>query len=310
MANRLKDMVKENRLSEPIEVINYKDNFIIGGKLADYKKEDNLVLKGNEYQLDIDKAIADPEQNFEFSHTKRSGAFECISSFEKDSRYEEKVTFDKYNSNGDLLQYHEADDVNSSFIWAYNKTLPIAKVINAKYNQIAYTSFEDNADYGNWQPGGGSINANVPAKTGKKYLDMYGTNVLQYTFAEAGKYKLEYWSTTPITFSSNSQITIRDISTSAADANGWVLYVKEVTVSAATTMGFGANSAKIDEVRLYPANAQMSTYTYDPLVGMTSETNEKNVTTYYEYDSFGRLSVVKDQDRNVIKTYDYHYKEE
>lgn len=53
-------------------------------------------------------------------------------------------------------------------------------------------------------------------------------------------------------------------------------------------------------------NAQVSTYTYKALVGMTSMTDPRGTTTY-EYDSFGRLSKVKDAKGKVINTYDYHY---
>ncbi|OKS84903.1 hypothetical protein [Mucilaginibacter polytrichastri] len=54
-------------------------------------------------------------------------------------------------------------------------------------------------------------------------------------------------------------------------------------------------------------NAQVTTYTYTPLVGVTSETDAKNMTTYYEYDSFLRLMNIKDKDGNIIKHMDYHY---
>lgn len=54
-------------------------------------------------------------------------------------------------------------------------------------------------------------------------------------------------------------------------------------------------------------SALITTYTYKPLVGMTSMTDPRGVTTTYEYDSFGRLSKVKDANGKVINTYDYHY---
>jgi YD repeat-containing protein len=54
-------------------------------------------------------------------------------------------------------------------------------------------------------------------------------------------------------------------------------------------------------------NAMVTTYTYAPLIGMTSETDSKGYTIYYEYDGFGRLQYAKDKDGNVIKKYDYHY---
>jgi YD repeat-containing protein len=52
----------------------------------------------------------------------------------------------------------------------------------------------------------------------------------------------------------------------------------------------------------------MKTYTYDPLIGITSMTDQNNITTYYEYDSFSRLKYIKDQNKNILKAYDYHYK--
>ena len=54
-------------------------------------------------------------------------------------------------------------------------------------------------------------------------------------------------------------------------------------------------------------NVLITTYTYKPLVGMTSMTDPRGVTTTYEYDAFGRLSKVKDANGKVINTYDYHY---
>lgn len=53
--------------------------------------------------------------------------------------------------------------------------------------------------------------------------------------------------------------------------------------------------------------ALITTYTYKPGVGMTSETDPQGRTTYYEYDSFQRLSVIKDFNNHILKTYNYHY---
>ncbi|AZI24072.1 hypothetical protein EA772_01455 [Pedobacter sp. G11] len=55
-------------------------------------------------------------------------------------------------------------------------------------------------------------------------------------------------------------------------------------------------------------DAFIISYTYKPLVGMTSMTDAKGMTTYYHYDAFGRLQFVKDQDGNVVKQNTYHYK--
>ncbi|WP_140487127.1 RHS repeat protein [Flavobacterium sp. GSA192] len=52
----------------------------------------------------------------------------------------------------------------------------------------------------------------------------------------------------------------------------------------------------------------ITTYTYKPLVGITSMTDSKGYTVFYEYDAFNRLKKVKDQDGKILSVNDYHYK--
>jgi YD repeat-containing protein len=53
--------------------------------------------------------------------------------------------------------------------------------------------------------------------------------------------------------------------------------------------------------------AQVTTYTWSPLEGITSQTDPAGNTTYYEFDMHGRLSLVRDLLRNIIKKYSYNY---
>ena len=52
----------------------------------------------------------------------------------------------------------------------------------------------------------------------------------------------------------------------------------------------------------------LTTYTYDPLVGLTSVTDPRGYTSYYGYDGFNRLESVRDGDGNLIQEHDYHYR--
>ena len=52
----------------------------------------------------------------------------------------------------------------------------------------------------------------------------------------------------------------------------------------------------------------ITTYTYKPLVGITSETLPNGMKTTYKYDGFGRLTQVLDQSGSVISTNSYNYK--
>jgi YD repeat-containing protein len=54
-------------------------------------------------------------------------------------------------------------------------------------------------------------------------------------------------------------------------------------------------------------NAFIQTFSYKPLVGMTSQTDVNGKTTYYDYDNFGRLKLIKDDQSKILKKFDYHY---
>lgn len=54
---------------------------------------------------------------------------------------------------------------------------------------------------------------------------------------------------------------------------------------------------------------QITTYTYAPLIGVTSITDPKSYTTYYEYDEFNRLKNSKDAAGNIITETKYNYKQ-
>jgi YD repeat-containing protein len=54
--------------------------------------------------------------------------------------------------------------------------------------------------------------------------------------------------------------------------------------------------------------ALVTTYTYQPLVGLTSSTDPSGRKTSYSYDTFGRLKDIRDADNNILESYEYHYK--
>lgn len=65
---------------------------------------------------------------------------------------------------------------------------------------------------------------------------------------------------------------------------------------------------ELNKIRNNAGSSQVSTYTYAPLIGLTSETDPNGITTYYEYDNFGRLEYVKDDEGNILKKNEYYYK--
>jgi YD repeat-containing protein len=60
-------------------------------------------------------------------------------------------------------------------------------------------------------------------------------------------------------------------------------------------------------IGLVGMKAQVITYTYTPLVGISSQTDPTGKTIYYEYDAFNRLKAIKDKDGNIVKAIEYKY---
>lgn len=54
--------------------------------------------------------------------------------------------------------------------------------------------------------------------------------------------------------------------------------------------------------------AMVTSYTYRPLVGMTSKTDTRGIIEYYKYDGIQRLQGILDHLNNVNKSFDYHYR--
>ena len=69
----------------------------------------------------------------------------------------------------------------------------------------------------------------------------------------------------------------------------------------------GLTALRTSLATTYP-NALVTTYTYDPLVGITSVTDSKFETQYYTYDSLQRLVKVEDKDGKILNETQYHYK--
>lgn len=77
---------------------------------------------------------------------------------------------------------------------------------------------------------------------------------------------------------------------------------------ATTSSNAQAIQDEINKIRVAYPSAQITTYTYKPMVGVNSIIDPKGLKATYYYDGFGRLEYVKDQQGNVLSKNEYHYK--
>ncbi len=137
-----------------------------------------------------------------------------------------------YSPNGNPLEVLTKDGILHSYLWGYNDRYMTAEVINASPAYVYYTSFEDDGTtFTN-----GDLNM---AKTGTKVLN-------SGTFSFSGKFsppstvglKMSYW------YWAGSEWIY----------SGIVNYNSTITTS----------GQKLDEIRVFPEDARMTTYSYQP----------------------------------------------
>jgi YD repeat-containing protein len=112
------------------------------------------------------------------------------------------------------------------------------------------------------------------AHSGASYYDGIsgGGYAVNFPLPDARSYTIQWWKWT---------------------AGKWLLQQQPYTGSF-TILGV------IDDIRIFPSDGFMTTATYKLQTGKGSETDAAGRTTSYEYDGLGRLSLVRDNDKNII----------
>jgi hypothetical protein len=153
--------------------------------------------------------------------------------------YEKEITYDQYDTKGNLLQYTTKEGIPVTIIYGYNQTLPILKIEGISYVSLMYILGMDDDLTG-----------------------YYNLGICQQS----------------------------NIENDNAD-NG----SEESLIQA------------LDNIRINPELKQtkITTYTYDPLVGLTSKTSPSGIREKYIYDSSNRLITIKLLEKNPNGTYTY-----
>lgn len=193
-----------NMRTTPIFTKSYKNDVLLSSVKAVYEEvHPNVVAKTS---VSVGKATNDPEK---------------------------RIIFHEYDDLGNPLEVSQANGTRISYVWGYYKVHPIAKIVNASYDDATMTA---------------------------------------------------------------AQQTAIDNAITASNLD----------INQASEQLF---SDKLKALRLAFPNAMITTMTYDPLIGVTSSTDVRGYTTFYEYDTSHRLEKVKDADGHVLAKNQYFYKE-
>jgi len=273
-----------NMLDYPIENIFKINGKAVSAIYKEYAFHDAMVTPSKVYTLKTDAPVT-------FTASVPNNIL--------DPHYEPRVTY-TYDSYGNQTKMQENTGPVTNYLWDHNYSLQVATIRNAAEGDFAYTSFEaDNK--GNWTYAGTPL-ADASTPKGKYSYDMSTGAVTAIGLSAAHVYILCYWTknTTPFTVAG----TMGNYPVALRTFNGWTNYVHRITgITTISLTGTGL----IDDLELLPADAQMTTYIHNPLIGLLSSTDARGNTFYYDYDQNQRLSDIKDLDGHIIKHYQYRF---
>jgi YD repeat-containing protein len=294
-------MVDRHMINYPIEIVNYVDDLVVGGKLNIYTMQPTEINLYKEFVLNTLLPLV---EDSDFTNTTTFTFSEVVGDdppqFFMDHHYVLEKEYELYDNNSNLLQFKGRDGIDNAIIWGYNSMLPIASVQNSRYGQVAHTSFENEASKGGWSYIFDSSTINyTDYKTGLNSFQ--GSNITKSNLI-TDKYYVSFWAKPSGTNSGIITVNGEDHIISSFD---WEFY--KIKLLSANAVSINLSGILLDELRLHPTDAQMTTYTHEPLIGLTSRTDFNGISTYYEYDSFGRLSRIRDNHRKLLQEIKYNY---
>jgi len=230
--NTYKRMIEKNMINYTIETVEAVNDFVISAQISEYESVGSGISVKRKYKFE------NQYSSFNYAYAR---ALSSLSggTLDKSGNMNEKISHDKFDTKGNVLQITKKDNISTTILWGYNESLPIALIKGAKYSDINTWFHSEHGE-----------------------LLYYLNTISNYDTNTSGENNLRIWL-------NNLRTTVNN------NSNG---------------------------------NIQMTSFTYDPLIGVTSITDPRGETIYYDYDNMHRLKSVKDAEGKLLSTNEYHYK--
>jgi|GEM_PF-1173675 len=307
-AQAISHMRLRNIVNVPVERIIFKKSPLT----------DTIVLRGAYNIFDVIgnikqtylTNISSPVPLTQFNRSKYGGPIGGYNIL-KDTRYElDKAAFYSGISvdlgtggviqTGPYLKEIVSRNITQAFLYDTTSYNIIAMAEGTNEANIAYTSFEI-PHPGHWSYSGGTTIDNT-APTGTKCYNLEGGSITSGGLDPTKVYILSYWTKNTTSYTVSG--TISGSVVKGISLQDWNYFEQKITNQTSVSI---SGTGYIDEIKLYPASAQMKSFTYDAASRLISESGLRGKVTYYEYDASNRLNLIRDQDRNILKKFSYKY---
>lgn len=270
-----------------------------------------------------------PHQQYSFTSTEGTTAFTPSSvsggsTFQFDqANYTLQGTVLNADSYGNVIETVGKDGSSNGVAFGYNGTLPIIQVNNAGIYEIKYSDFETTSIVNPTIGWGNPVY--VAGRNNSKGLLMpagsQNTNVLvsqlTYNYIRPRDYVVSAW----IKAAAAGNISImtagpglrgQTFTFPFTASNDYLYYQFRLPIASLGSTGamlvlltYSSAAINIDDVAVYPDHSDFVTSTYQIPNGKNSETDARGVSRYYDYDLWGRLKTLYDQDKNLLRKIDY-----
>lgn len=275
-----------------------QDTLIVSGSLFRYRMDGQNVVMDTVFRLDL----KEPALMSSFTLSKSSN-----NTFRHDARYRSTQKFDYYNEKAQPIQFHEPYGKATAVIYESKSGMVSAVFNNAPISSVAYTGFEnDNQSQFVFSPANVGIeNVSGPVTrtiAGNRY---YKAGTVSLAVSLPGKYVFSYWATATVSLTGNEFTVIR--SYAGETIYGFTFYEYIVAFNNPGTIAISCGGA-MDELRFYPHEATVTSYSYSPAGAISEILDENNYLSYFKYDGYSRLQYAEDHFGNGINYTDYHYR--
>ena len=301
----MKDRHIKTPVIESMSKVKYSDGRIktLGAGLTTYSQFGTYILPAASYVMSEIQA-----GELQESYVNTNGEFIFA-----DAQYEKQGTLEDFN-NGSLLTGKDRFG-NYTGTHYNNDGQPIAQISNARASQLIYSGFESKGSYDFTTTEAPSY---AEGYTGQHSIVIGDRKLIRENYTRYGEtaFELRLWgrsaaaATITVTIKDNANhVVAQSQSLSGPDKWQELNWSFDLSGSSFTeNVQVEISSSQevwLDNVSFKPQSAYLSTLTYNAAGQVTATTGNNGRSAFNEYDAFGRLALLKDQDKNILKSYQY-----
>ncbi|WP_176842217.1 RHS repeat domain-containing protein [Chitinophaga filiformis] len=202
----------------------------------------------------------------------------------------------QYDTYGNPITIKQRDGLFRKYIWAKDRGIVQASCISPVNANVVFTSFEYPGEL-SWNE---ASRTSSKSFTGKMAYQLSGASISITGLDAASRYFIYIW------IENGASCTVDGVSLnySGRSFNGWRLMSGTLTSKSQCVI---SGSGLVDHLTIVPEKSVFEGNVYDDAYHITSKTDNRALIYFYEYDSMGRLKVIRDQEGNILKQVDYQY---